>query len=390
MSSDADAIYLDNAATSFPKPECVYAAVDDYNRHSGRAVGRGATDAGQALQQTVDRCRLRAAQLLGADDRDQIVFTFNCTDSLNMILHGALKSGDHVVTSMAEHNSVLRPLRHLEQLRAVSLTVVDVDKFGFIDPASVRSAIRPETRLVVVQHASNVTGAIQPVAEIGAIAQESNALFAIDAAQSAGHLPLNVMELQPDFVACSGHKGLLGPLGTGLLYIAPGREDTLAPLRQGGTGSRSELDTQPDEMPQKFESGNHNAPGLVGLDAALGFLTEHGIDSVQQHERELAGILFDRLSGIAGLTMHSTPDRERCTGVISVSSDLYTSDEVAALLNQHFHIDTRSGLHCAPGIHRRMGTIDRQGTVRMSVGLHSTREDIDAVADALEQISEAG
>ncbi len=382
-------IYLDNAATSFPKPECVYAAVDDYNRHNGRAVGRGATDAGQALQQTVDRCRLRAAQLLGAKDRDQVVFTFNCTDSLNMILHGAVKPGDHVVTSMAEHNSVLRPLRHLERLRDVSVTVVDVDKFGFIDPADIQAAIRPETRMVIVQHASNVTGAIQPVAEIGEVARQSTALFAVDAAQSAGHLPFSVEEFHPDFVACSGHKGLLGPLGTGLLYIAPGRETELEPLRQGGTGSRSELDTQPDEMPQKLESGNHNSPGIVGLDAALGFLVEHGIDAVQQHERELAGQLFGRLSRITGLTMHSTSDRERSTGVISVSSDLYTSDEVSALLNQHFHIDTRSGLHCAPGIHRRMGTLARQGTVRISVGLHSTREDIAAVADALEQISQA-
>lgn len=385
-----DSIYLDNAATSFPKPECVYAAVDDYNRNSGRAVGRGATDAGQALQQIVDRCRLRAAQLLGAKSRDQIVFTFNCTDSLNMILHGVLKPGDHVVTSMAEHNSVLRPLRQLERLQNVGLSIVDVDEFGFIDPAAVKASIRPETRLVVVQHASNVTGAIQPVGEIGEIARQSGTLFAVDAAQSAGHLPFSVEDLQADFVACSGHKGLLGPLGTGLLYIAAGREGELEPLRQGGTGSRSESDTQPDEMPQKFESGNHNAPGLVGLDAALGFLSEHGIEAVQQLERELSGLLYERLSGIAGLTIHSSPDRERSTGVISVSCDLYTSDELAALLNQHFHIDTRSGLHCAPGMHRRLGTLDRQGTVRISVGLHTTPSDVAAAADALQQICEAG
>lgn len=385
-----DAIYLDNAATSFPKPECVYTAVDTYNRTNGRAVGRGSTDAGLELQQCVDRCRLRAAQLIGAAAREQVAFTFNCTDSLNMILHGSLRPGDHVVSSVAEHNSVLRPLRQLERTRSVSLSLVDVDEFGFIDAADVRSAIRPETRLVIVQHASNVTGAIQPVADIGTVTREANVLFAIDAAQSAGHLPLDVEQLQADFVACSGHKGLLGPLGTGLLYLAPGREAELESLRQGGTGSRSELDTQPEEMPQKFESGNHNAPGLIGLDAALGFLIDHGIDAVQTHERELATRLHERLSSIDSLTVHSTSDRGLSTGVISVSSDIYTSDEIAALLNQHFHIDTRAGLHCAPGIHRRMGTIDRQGTVRISVGLHSTTDDVDAVAESLQQICAAG
>lgn len=388
MSSKA--IYLDNAATSYPKPECVYAAVDHYNRENGRAVGRGSTDAGLELQQIVDRCRQRAAQLLGASAREQIAFTFNCTDSLNMILHGAVGSGDHVVTSAAEHNSVLRPLRHLERTRGVEVSIVDVDEFGFIDPEDVRAAIRPNTRMVIVQHASNVTGAIQPVAGIGAISHDAGALFAVDAAQTAGHLPVNVVELQADFLACAGHKGLLGPLGTGLLYVAPGREVVLESTRQGGTGSKSELDTQPDEMPQKFESGNHNAPGLVGLDAALGFLTEHGIESVHDHERQLAGRLYDALSSIDDLTMHSAPDRDRCTGVISVSSDLYASDEVAALLNQHFHIDTRAGLHCAPGIHRRMGTIERQGTVRISPGLHTTPDDIDAIIDALRQICAAG
>lgn len=381
-----DAIYLDNAATSFPKPECVYGAVDTYNRTNGRAVGRGSTDAGLELQQSVDRCRLRASQLLGASAREQIVFTFNCTDSLNILLHGLLQTNDHVVTSVAEHNSVLRPLRHLERTRNISLSVVDVDEYGFISAADVQNAIRPETRLVITQHASNVTGAIQPLEDIGAIARKAGALFAIDAAQTAGHLPLDVQQLQADFMACAGHKGLLGPLGTGLLYVAPGREGELDPLRQGGTGSNSELDTQPEGMPQKFESGNHNSPGLVGLDAAIGFLMEHGIEAVESHERELAIKLFERLSGIPSLTIHSTPDRERATGVISVSSDMYTSDEIAALLNQHFHIDTRAGLHCAPGIHRRMGTIERQGTVRISVGFHSTTDDVDAVADALEQI----
>lgn len=380
-------IYLDNAATSFPKPECVYEAVDRYNRENGRAVGRGASAAGEAVQQTVDRCRFRAAQVLGVSAKEQVVFTLNCTDSLNMILHGFLTPGDHVVTSVAEHNSVLRPLRHLEATRDVELTLVDVDEAGFFDAADVEQAIRPETQLVILQHVSNVTGAIQPVEEVAGIADRHSVAFAVDAAQSAGHIPLNVEQLGADFVACSGHKGLMGPLGTGLLYISPEFQSELVPTRQGGTGSRSELDTQPESMPDRYESGNHNAPGLVGLDAALGYLIDRGIDDVRRHELNLTSQLCDRLQEVPSLTLYSSNDRNRHTGVVSLTSELYTSDELALLLSQHFGIDTRSGLHCAPGIHRRMGTIDRQGTVRLSVGSQTVQSDIDAAVDALQQVS---
>lgn len=386
--TSTEALYLDNAATSWPKPDCVYDAVDRYARENGRAVGRGATDASEQLQRTVDRCRIRAAELLGASSKNEIVFTFNCTDSLNTILHGALREGDHVVTSVAEHNSVLRPLRHLEQIRAVSVTAVDVSDVGRIDPADIKAAMRPETRLVIVQHVSNVTGIIQPVAEIGEVAREGGALFAVDAAQSAGHLPFQLSDFQPDFLACAGHKGLLGPLGTGLLWIAPGRETELEPLRQGGTGSRSELDVQPEAMPDRFESGNHNAPGLVGLDAALGFLNETGIESIRQHEVALASSLCKQLAEFDTLTVHSLPDRNQHTGVVSFVSALYASDELATLLSQHFQIDTRAGLHCAPGIHSRLGTLDRQGSVRVSFGWSSTEDDVSRLVDALRQTSQ--
>lgn len=385
--SFADWIYLDNAATSYPKPDCVYEAVDHYQRHNGRPVGRGATDAASAVQQIVDRCRFRAAQLLGAAAKEQIVFTFNCTDSLNLVLHGLLKAGDHVVTTQAEHNSVLRPLRQLERTRGVSATFVEVDDFGFVDPQDIRAALRPETRLIVLQHASNVTGALQPVDEVGAIAREHGALYLVDAAQTAGHVPLNVTQTKADFVACSGHKGLLGPLGTGLLYVAPGHEHIVEPLRQGGTGSRSELDTQPDFMPDRYESGNHNAPGIVGLEAALGFLQTRTIETIRQHELELSQLLFDQLQEIPGLTVYSRPDRTQHTGVFSVTSELYASDELATLLSQHFQIDTRSGLHCAPGMHRRLGTLDRNGSVRLSLGWSSTREHIAAAVAALRAVT---
>lgn len=388
--SFADWIYLDNAATSFPKPACVYDAVDQYQRTNGRPVGRGVSDAAQAVQQITDRCRFRAAQLLGASSKEQIVFTFNCTDSLNLVLHGLLKTGDHVVTTEAEHNSVLRPLRQLERLHGVNTTYVPVDEQGFVEPQDIRAAIRPTTRLIVLQHASNVTGALQPVHDVGAIACERGVLYLVDAAQTAGHVPFDVSELGADFVACSGHKGLLGPLGTGLLYFAPGREQLVEPLRQGGTGSRSESDTQPDVLPDRFESGNHNAPGIVGLDAALGFLQTRTVAAIRQHELELSQLLVDQLQDIPGLTVYSSKDRTRHTGVISVTSGLYASDELATLLSQHFQIDTRSGLHCAPGIHRRLGTLSLNGTVRLSFGWSSTRQHVAAVVTALRAVSGVG
>lgn len=378
-------LYLDNAATSYPKPECVYAAVDQYQRHNGRPFGRGANDAAQEVKHIVDRCRFRAAQLLNATAKEQIVFTFNGTDGLNLVLHGLLKPGDHVVSSVAEHNSVLRPLRHLERTRGISVTLVDVDEYGFVSAADIEAALQPTTRLIALQHASNVTGAIQPVEEVGAIAQACDVLFLVDAAQTAGHLPIDVQRMRADFLACSGHKGLLGPLGTGLVYLAPGREHFLEPYRQGGTGSRSESDTQPAVMPDRFESGNHNVPGLVGLDAALGFLLDRTVASIRQHELELSELLLKELQAIDGLALYSSPDRSRHTGVLSLTSDFYASDELAAILGQHFQIDTRAGLHCAPGIHRRLGTLDKQGTVRLSLGWSTNAADIRTITEALRQ-----
>jgi len=381
------AIYLDNAATSFPKPDCVYSAVDRYQRNNGRPVGRGSTDTAIELHRIVDRCRLRAAEVLGATAKEQVVFTFNCTDSLNTILHGFLAEGDHVVSSEAEHNSVLRPLRHLERTRGVEVSLVEIDEAGFFRAEDVTAAVRPETKLIILQHASNVTGAVQPVEAVGEFARQQGIAFAVDAAQSAGHLPVDARKLNADFVACAGHKGLLGPLGTGLLYIAPGRESELAPLRQGGTGSRSELDTQPDTMPDRFESGNHNAPGIVGLDAALGWLTERGIDAVRSHELALTEQLVAGLREIPSLRVFGHETSDRHTGVVSVVSELYSSDELASLLSGHFQIDTRAGLHCAPLMHRRLGTIEQQGAVRFSVGIHNTADEIDAALDALRQVS---
>jgi cysteine desulfurase family protein len=383
-------IYLDNAATSFPKPEAVYDAVDDFNRRIGAAVGRGAYREAVEVQRVVDRCRKRAAELFGAADVKQVIFTFNGTDSLNLAIQGVLGPGDHVVTSAIEHNSVLRPLRELSTRIGVEVTRVPANQQGCIDPADIRRALRSTTKLVVLVHASNVTGAIQPIADVGEITRRRGAIFLVDAAQTAGHLPLDLRQLPVDLLACPGHKGLLGPLGTGMLVLRPGIEERLRSLRQGGTGSQSEHDRQPDGLPDKYESGNHNAPGLFGLDAALAWIQERGIESLRSHEQILTSALVDGLSNINKLRVHALPNAADRVGVVSISIPSIEPQVLASILDESFHIQTRAGLHCAPGAHRCLGTLESGGTVRMSVGPFTTPADIEAAVGACREIGTAG
>lgn len=382
-------IYLDNAATSFPKPEAVYAAVDDYNRNLGAAVGRGATRVATTVQSTVDRCRSKAAQLIGAESPARIAFTFNGTDSLNMAIHGVLEPGDHVVTSTIEHNSVLRPLRELQQRIGIDVTYVSPTPSGKVDPADIHNAVTPKTKLIALIHASNVTGAIQPIADIGEIAAAAGVLFLVDAAQSAGHLPIDVSSFPVDLLACPGHKGLLGPLGTGLYYIRPGVEERVRSLRQGGTGSQSEDDRQPESLPDKYESGNHNAPGLFGLEAGLSYIQERTVADIREHETKLTARLLDGLAGIDGVREWGPKAAAERLGVVSITLPGFDSQELAALLDEHFGVQTRAGLHCAPGIHRELGTFDEGGTVRLSSGAFTTETDIDAALAAIREFSDS-
>ncbi|MEX1096960.1 MAG: aminotransferase class V-fold PLP-dependent enzyme [Planctomycetales bacterium] len=379
-------IYLDNAATSFPKPEGVYAAMDRYNRELGAAVGRSAYRAALDVQRTVDACRRRAAELFNAESPERIVFAFNGTDALNIALHGLLDAGDHVVTSAIEHNSVLRPLRELNRRRGVEVTHVAADRAGRVEPADIRAALHPNTKLVALIHASNVTGTIQPIAEAGEIAHAAGALFLVDAAQSAGHLPIDLRKLPVDLLACPGHKGLLGPLGTGILYIRPGVEERLASFRQGGTGTKSEDDRQPELLPDKYESGNHNAPGLFGLEAALAFLQEKSIAVLRAHEQELTARLLAGLAGLKGVEVPGPSAAAERVGVVSLSVPGFEPQVLAGVLDGNFGIETRAGLHCAPGAHRAIGTFEAGGTVRFSPGPFSTPADIDAAIAALREV----
>ncbi len=380
-------VYLDNAATSFPKPEAVYSAVDDYQRRIGVAVGRGAYREAVESQRIVDRCRQLASQLLDAESSDRIVFTFNGTDGLNLALMGVCRPGDHVITTEFEHNSVLRPLRWLKDHRGVEVTILRPNPNGRIEPGDVRAQLRPTTRLVAVQHASNVTGIVQPIEDICTVAREAKVLTLVDAAQTAGHWPINLAELPIDILACPGHKGLLGPLGTGLVYIRPGVEQALDCYRLGGTGTQSEDDRQPESMPDRYEAGNHNAPGLAGLAAGLMFLQQRTITAIHRHEAELTDRLVVGLRAVRGVTVYGHGLGVPHVGVVSFNVDGFAPQEAASILDESFGVQARAGLHCAPGVHRFLETFDRGGTVRFSVGPFTSVEDVDHGVASVRELS---
>jgi len=380
-------IYLDNAATSWPKPGSVYSAADRFQREVGAAAGRGAYGAGMEADRIVAAARNGVARLIGAGDPRQIVFTASGTDSLNLALHGWLCTGDHVVTTVAEHNSVLRPLSELVERRQIVVTRVPCDADGLVDPGDIRRALRPATRLIALVHASNVTGAIQPVREVGQIARAHGTALLIDAAQTIGHLPIAVDEIGADFLAAPGHKGLLGPLGTGLLYIRNGRERELQSFRQGGTGTRSQEDRQPDSLPNKYEAGNLNMPGLAGLAAAVEFLEQEGIAAIAAREAMLADRLRNHLQEIAGVTLYGPAKPNQRVGVASFNLAAYDPQEAAMLLDTTFGIQVRAGLHCAPAMHENLGTLAHGGAVRFSIGAFNTRVEIDAAIEAVAELA---
>ncbi len=381
-------IYLDNAATSWPKPEAVYDAVDRYQRECGAPLGRGSSRGGVSVEQAVRQLRDRLARLLGAPDADHVVLTFNGTDSLNLALHGLLEPGDRVVTTDIEHNSVLRPLHALQTTRQVVVERMPVDADGAIDPDRLRKALRQPARLVVFSHVSNVLGTIQDVPTLTGIARQAGALTLVDAAQSAGHLPISMQSWQVDLLATSGHKGLLGPLGTGVLCLNRGIESRLRPVRQGGTGTSSEEDAQPTALPGRFESGNHNVPGLIGLAAAVEWISERGVASLRAHELEISQRLRDGLAQVPGVTLYGPADSQSRTAILSVTIDGYAPHEAAMLLEEHFGIVTRAGLHCSPRMHASLGTLNRGGTLRFSPGAFTTPDQCDRAIEAVTQLAQ--
>ena len=387
--SELRRIYLDNAATSWPKPESVYCAVTHAMRELGAPAGRGTYAEASEVERLLRETRHETARLLGVADSRSVIFTANGTDSLNLAIHGMLRPGDHVVTSMAEHNSTLRPLKQAQEHQGVTVTRVPCNGEGLVDPDDIRAAIQPHTKMIALVHVSNVTGAIQPVTEVGKIAVDHQICYLVDAAQSLGHLPFDLDATQADLVAAPGHKGLLGPLGSGILYIHPKRESELMPIRQGGTGTQSETDTQPDTLPDRFESGNHNVPSLLGLRAGIAYLTERGVTTICHHEQQLAERLWQGLREIKGLQIYGPQNALQRAGVVSLSIDGYDPQELALLLDSHHRIQARAGFHCAPLVHKQIGTNQQGGTLRLSVGALTTTAEIDTTVEAIGDIAAA-
>ncbi|MEM1097473.1 MAG: aminotransferase class V-fold PLP-dependent enzyme [Planctomycetota bacterium] len=392
-------LYLDNAATSFPKPPAVIEAMTHYATQLGASPGRGAyaeaRDAGALMHQ----CRERINTLIGGRSPEHVIFTLNTSDALNLAIKGVVQHSIrrgrdrvHLVTTDLDHNSVLRPYNALVDAypETVTQTRIACDPVtGLVDPDDVKRALTADTVLVAAVHGSNVTGTLQPVREIGRLCREHAVPFLVDAAQTLGHLPVDVEADHIDLLAAPGHKGLLGPLGTGFLYIRPGLEKSMATLREGGTGSVSEHDTQPEFMPDRFEPGSHNAIGLIGLSEGVQHLLDTGIDQLWQHEQDLIAVMIEGLSNIEGLRYLGPQGvADRC-GVFSVVLDAYESpNELSRVLEDEYGILTRSGIHCAPHAHRTMRTDQTGGATRMSLGPYVSKQDVKYATDALAQISE--
>ncbi len=379
-------LYCDNAATSFPKPPAVLQAMIDYATQIGASAGRGGYAEAQASAAILKTCRERLNTLFHGENPLHFVFTLNCTDALNLAIKGILRPGDHAIATCMEHNSVLRPYRALEE-NGVTCAHIGADAAGIVDPEDVRRALRPETRLITVVHGSNVTGTVQPIREIGRIAREAEIPFLVDAAQTAGHVPIDVQADFIDLLAVPGHKGLLGPLGTGALYIRPGVEERLKPLRHGGTGSVSELDVQPDFMPDKFESGSHNAIGIAGWSEALDWILERTVDSLFRHDRSLCATFIEECDGVEGLRFAGPQGVRDRIAVFSVQAAGIEPMQLSQRLEKDYGILTRSGLHCAPRAHRHLGTSGENGMTRLSFGPFLTAVDVTYAADALAKIA---
>ena len=376
-------VYLDNAATSWPKPPGVIAAMQDYLENCGGNPGRAGHGKALASARMTYEARDALTTLLNAPSPDRVVFTKNATEAINLLLFGFLNPADHVIVSSMEHNAVMRPLRELES-RGVRLSVIPCDACGRLDPDWVKRAICPDTRLILIMHASNVTGALLPIGEVAAIAQETGVRFAVDAAQTAGVCPIDMQALGIDFLAFTGHKSLGGPQGTGGLAL--GVDINLRPLIFGGTGSASESEIQPDFLPDKLESGTLNAVGIAGLGAALAALTDFGVANVLAHEQKLIGLFRDGLREIPDLEVYGPSNPREAVGVLSLNIGDLPCEEVGVRLERDFGILTRTGLHCAPAAHRTIGTFGR-GTVRFSVSRFTTEDDIRAALAAVAELA---
>ncbi|NLJ58200.1 MAG: aminotransferase class V-fold PLP-dependent enzyme [Tissierellia bacterium] len=376
-------IYLDNAATSFPKPKSVYKSVMEAMTRYGANPGRGSHAMAIEGARVIYETRELIAELFNLEDPMNVIFTFNATDSLNLAIKGILKTGDHVITTEMEHNSVLRPIKELEKF-GVENTIVKCMNDGSVNLTDLEGAIRDNTKLIVTTHASNLTGTIFPAEEIGKICKKHGLLYLLDASQSAGLLKIDFKKYNIDFLAAPGHKGLLGPQGTGILVINSSVE--LKQLKEGGTGSLSTSLEHPDFYPDKLEAGTHNLPGIAGLNSGVKYILDRGLESIYSHEKKLLDIFIKEIKKNPKIEIYGPESIDHRIGVLPINVKGLDSSDVAFILDTEYSIAVRPGLHCAPLAHKAIAT-DKIGAVRFGVGPFNKRKDIMTAVEALNEIS---
>ena len=380
-------IYLDNGATSFPKPPAVAQAMLQYMTEVGASINRGVYGSAQAAGMTTLMLREGLCRLFHHSDPTHCVLTAGNTMGLNMVLRGWLRPGDHCLVSSVEHNAVMRPLHDLAE-QGVTFDRIPCDRDGHLNPADIPALIRPNTRLLVMAHGSNVSGAVQDAMAVGAICHEHGIPFVLDAAQTAGHWPIDFEAMHLSALSVPGHKGLMGPSGIGALLLSADFAKKLTPILTGGTGSASDSEAQPDYMPDKFESGTPNLPGIYGFHAAVDFILDTGVEVLQERERQLTKYFLDKLRDVKDIRLAGPWDLENRVGVISVDFAQVDNAEAAYRLEQDYGILTRCGLHCAPSAHKTLGTFP-PGTVRFSVGHYTTETEIDTAVQAIAEIAQS-
>ena len=379
-----DYIYLDNASTSFPKAPTVATAMSDYITNRGININRGSYALAYDVEDIIYTTRQRLKTLFNGHDPSHVIFTQNVTMSLNMVIKGLLKAGDHVLVSSMEHNAVMRPLTQLLD-KGITFDTIPCDSTGSIQMDSIEPLIRPNTVAMIINHASNVCGTIQPLELIGPICKAHNLQFIVDAAQTAGVIPIDVKACHIDALCFTGHKGLLGPQGIGGIILTKEMAQTLTPLIAGGTGSFSHLETMPTHMPDAFEAGTLNLPGIIGLNEGISYIESQGMENIHNHELALTQAFLEGLQSIDGINIVGKQNIQDRTAVVSITIDGMDPANIAYELESTYHIMTRVGLHCAPRAHQTLGTYP-EGTVRFSFGYTNTHEDVESALSALHRI----
>jgi cysteine desulfurase/selenocysteine lyase len=383
----SDLIFLDNGATSYPKPEEVYSFMDHFYRNFGVNPGRSGYDLCMETGELVEETRAMLTTFFNGTDPDRLCFSYNSTDALNLVINGMLKEGDHAISTTLEHNSVLRPLYHLNKNNGVDVDYIPFDGKGFVDPDEFPKKFKKNTKLVVVNHASNVIGTIQPVKDIGKFCRENEIPFVIDASQSAGKIPVDMEDLNVDVVAFTGHKSLLGPTGIGGLYVREGI--TIRHTRAGGTGVRSAVRTHLEEYPYRLEYGTLNTLGVAGLHAGIKWIEQQGLENIHYREMRLTEVLRDGLKDVEGVTQYCQEELTDHIGIFLFNVDGLEALNTGTILDVDYNIASRTGLHCAPLVHEQIGTAEIHGAVRFGIGPFNTEEHIETAIRAVKEIAES-